>query len=181
AAVDEPAGEFLAQSHRRVGVLDRGDPAVLEHDVGDPRGGAAGARVGVDAEGLGGGVGGLADDVRGTHVADDRVLDPVAVDHGRHGAAAHAVFPVVPDGAGGGHHDVRQGLGVQRAAVGLGEGGGGGERGIGAGVAAGAGPAVAVDVQVGLPVHDVRGAAHGDRRRRAVVGAVEAAGDLGAV
>ena len=49
--------------HRRPVVLDGRHPGVLEDDVGDTGGRAAAARVGADAEGLGGGVRGLADDV----------------------------------------------------------------------------------------------------------------------
>lgn len=86
-------------------------------------------RVGADAEAHGGGVGRLADDVVRADVTDDRVLDAVAVDHGRDRSAAHPVPAVVPDVAGRRDDDVRQGLGAQVTAVGLLEGRAGGVQG----------------------------------------------------
>ncbi len=134
-------------------VLDRGHPGVLEDDVGDTGGRTALARVGADSEGLGRGVRGLADDVLGSGVADDGVLDPVLVHDGGDRTALDAVDPVVPDTARDGDDDERQALGAEVPAVGLQERRGGLEPRVGVPVAARARPAVTVDVHVGLPEH----------------------------
>src|SRR5690242_14988810 len=117
SAVDERVGRRDALAVDGAVGLDRAGYLAREDDVRHPGVDAAGLRVGVDAERLGGGVGRLADDVVGSLVGEDRVHDLGLVDDRRDAARLDAAALVVESGTRQRDDEVVRAVSLERAAL----------------------------------------------------------------